>query len=79
MFDVNKSLMEDGKINGFKAMRLQRKLDIENAIRYFIHLYEDDVVINDIDIIQQVLNRYNLEDASSQELNYIVKEVNKAI
>lgn len=77
MFDVNKSLMEDGKINGFKAMRLQRKMDIEGAIRYFIHLYEDDVPINDPSIIQQVLSHYSLEDTSQQEFNYIMEEVNK--
>lgn len=79
MFDVKKSLMEDGKINGFKAMRLQRKMDIDSAIRYFIHLYEDDVPINDPSIIQQVLNHYSLEDASQQELNYIMEEVNKCL
>lgn len=79
MFDVNKSLMKDGKINGFKAMRLQRKMDLDGAIRYFIHLYEDDMPINDPGIIQQVLSHYSLEDASQQELNYIMEEVNKCL
>lgn len=79
MFDINKPLMEDGKINGAKAMLMQRKMNIDGAIRYFIHLYEDDMPINDPSIIQQVLSHYSLEDASQQELNYIMEEVNKCL
>lgn len=57
----------------------ERRANIENAIAYFIDLYDDDVEINDQSIIDSVLERYGLDDLTYGEGRYISTKVSCAI
>lgn len=57
----------------------ERRANIENAIAYFIDLYDDDVDINEQHIINDVLERYGLDNLTYDECHYINTKVSRAI
>ena len=65
--------------NPFTMSVMQRQQDIDNAVRYFVDLYYENVDINDASIQKQVFKHYDLTDLSKAEQAEIVRRVEKAL
>jgi hypothetical protein len=65
--------------NPFTMSIMQRQQNIDNAARYFVSLYHDDVDINDAAVQRRVFKHYNLEDLTAAEEAEIMRKVDAAI
>ena len=65
--------------NPFTMSVMQRQQDIDNAVRYFVDLYYENVDINDASIQKQVFKHYDLTDLSKAEQAEIVRRVEQAL
>lgn len=65
--------------NPFTMSVMQRQQDIDNAVRYFVDLYYENVDINDAAIQKQVFKHYDLTDLTKAEEAEIARRVEQAL
>lgn len=82
MFDITQpfsGLQNGAKVNGATVMIMQRQTDLDNAVKLFVKLHRYGYDINSADLQQDTFELLNLTNLTSNEHNYILKEVNNAI
>ena len=65
--------------NPFTMSVMQRQQDIDNAVRYFVDLYYENVDINDAAVQKQVFKHYDLTDLTKAEEAEIARRVEQAL
>lgn len=65
--------------NPFTMSIMERQQAIDNAVRYFIDLYRDDVDINDAEVQAKVFKHYSLENITESEQAEIARRVERGL
>ena len=65
--------------NAFTVAMMERQQALDNAARYLVDLFHDDVDINDEDVQARVFKHYALEDLTEAEKDEICRKVDAAI
>ena len=65
--------------NAFTMAMMERQQALDNAARYLVDLFHDDVDINDEDVQARVFKHYGLSDLTKEEEAEIVRRVEQAL
>lgn len=76
---LEREVIINGKVNGAATMIKQRYENLDKAVEAFISAYRRHIDINNDEVQDEILEKYNLSDATVDELDYIARQVRRRV